>query len=338
MPRAHHVIVLKSLYRSAFVALVCAFLLVVPGASFAAFEAPVPMQPTAAAQFDEGGSITFSWTGTLQGDPVSINRSFFQVEIAAVDKVPAGQQSAWPRRVAWSITRAGQNETQLDIGVPVAGKYRWRVCAWGVADHVVSNRQEQLDGGCSPSLAFTANAVAAPDKEIGELPITSREKPSVTYITKRQPRTPVDPPLQPEQTPMVPAQPEGPVAAFQPLAKSLFGSGDSASSVSLGDSLTAAGGSNGLGSLGRGLGSNIPGLPIPFWVLALLALCVPVIVLWRRSILAMFEWEDGSIDGCGTMPELQNMQDDSTVKMSNELDDGAREPSPKIDHRDRTAA
>lgn len=116
--------------------------------------------------------------------------------------------------------------------------------------------------------------------------------------------------------------------------------------MSLGDSLSRSGGTGALGSVGRGLGATIPGLPIPFWVLALLAACVPMVIVWRRSILAMFDWEDGSIDGYGTMPpdtgnqpdELQIFQDDQSVKLPNELDDADHSTTaPSVSH-DRTAA
>jgi hypothetical protein len=81
------------------------------------------------------------------------------------------------------------------------------------------------------------------------------------------------------------------------------------------------------GAVVSGLGSNIPFVPIPFWTLALLLACIPILHVWRRSVLGMFDWDDGSIDGRGTFDnsqaDLELVPVASEVKNSSMTADGA---------------
>ncbi|MBC7644229.1 MAG: hypothetical protein H7123_03815 [Thermoleophilia bacterium] len=75
-----------------------------------------------------------------------------------------------------------------------------------------------------------------------------------------------------------------------------YGEKGTKSSVSLGsEGLNAGSNASGAGAFGfitSGLGATIPGLPIPFWSLAIFLLVAPMTHLWRRSLVGMFEWPE----------------------------------------------
>lgn len=252
-----------------------------PGAG-ATFDAPAATAPTTGAEAVEGGKTTFEWQGELQGDAAAIGQSFFRLEIAKSSAVPSGQQSAWTDLENFAQTTA----TSRQMGVPSAGSYKWRVCAWGVADSDASNEVVQLSGGCSAARSLVVVAATVQNRTIGELPIRR----TVTVVS--EPRVVVE-----DQT--SPVVPDVPVETEEPTQDSIdvqrVATNDEqrgSSSVGLAENgLTSEGGSNrgGLGgALVAGLSATFPGIPIPFWTLAVLLLCVPIARVWRNSVRSMF--------------------------------------------------
>ena len=69
----------------------------------------------------------------------------------------------------------------------------------------------------------------------------------------------------------------------------------------------------------RLLGATLPLVPIPFWTLALLLACFPIARAWRRDVLGMFHWADGSIDGSGGLDEA--IADFASVQDAREFKD-----------------
>ena len=118
----------------------------VPAWAAAATPPTLTTPATGAANFAEGDSMTFVWTGALQGDPDTLTRAFFRLEIVKSADMPAGEQSEWPTVENFVPTEPGANTTTASVGVPAAGAYRWRVCAWGVVDDVAANEIQQLPG------------------------------------------------------------------------------------------------------------------------------------------------------------------------------------------------
>jgi hypothetical protein len=298
-------------------ALVVASALVIPATAFAA-TAPVLENPAAgASSFKEGAAMKFEWRGTLQGDPDTLGRSFFRLEIIKSADMPSGAQAEWTNLENFFPTEPGKNATEVEIGVPNAGSYRWRVCAWGVVDDVVANEIVQLPGGCSASRAFTTSAAAETNQTPGELKVEERVQVAggvkTVYVDRPnpaapQPATPAPvTPAQPEPKVEAPAPEEPAPVTFTKLVDNAFGSGKSASSVGGLDGqgsspFTAekASSREGLsGHIMNGLSYSLPFVPIPFWTLALLLACLPIAKFWRGSVLQMFDWNDGTIDGSG---------------------------------------
>lgn len=296
-------------------ALIVASALVIPTTALAA-TAPVLESPAAgASSFKEGAAMKFEWRGTLQGDPDTLNRSFFRLEIIKASDMPSGAQAEWTNVDNFVPTEPGKNTTEIELGVPTAGTYRWRVCAWGVVDDIVANEIVQLPGGCSTSRAFETSAAAENNQTPGELKIeekvqvagqvntvyVDRPNPASPQPATPAPVTPADPVEKVTPEPAAPA----PVTLTK-LVDNAFGSGKDSSSVGGlgGDSspfaADKASSREGLsGHIMNGLSYSLPFVPIPFWTLALLLACVPIARYWRGSVLQMFDWNDGTIDGSG---------------------------------------
>ncbi|MCW2922931.1 MAG: hypothetical protein JWM98_335 [Thermoleophilia bacterium] len=299
-------------------AAVVAMLAITGSASAAAAPqvAPTPTAPAVGASgFVEGKSMDFAWQGDLQGDPDALGRSFFRVEIALASDVPAGVQSTWPTLETSRDTDLGEAAGTLTLGVPAAGTYRWRVCAWGVVDDVTANEVQQMPGGCSSSRTFTTTAAAAIKAPIGEMKMETKVAMPGRVVRVTQERAPEPVAPAPVVTPPDPVEP--PVAApvkeapaptlWQPL-KSHGTSGTEGSALGLdreGLTADAASQRDGIGgAISGGLTSTLPLVPIPFWALALLLACFPIARLWRRDVLAMFDWADGSINGSGGFDDV----------------------------------
>lgn len=292
----------------------CALLaaaLVMPGVAHAAVTAPTLTAPASnVSGLVEGGSVTFEWTGTLQGDESARDRAFFRVEVAAADKVPSGTQSEWTELESFLQTETGETVNSASLGVPSAGSYRWRVCAWGVADVADGETIEQLPGGCSSSRAFTTSAASSSSGTIGQ--ITMEEKTQVAgetktvYVERDEDPTDAAPETDTSETPartveeevFVPATFTKPRARATSSSGSGSGSGGAAapSSVELGDEglqLDAAASRSGIsGAVTGGLTATLPLVPIPFWTLALMFACLPLARAWRRNVLGMFDPPD----------------------------------------------
>lgn len=290
----------------------CVALLAVPALAAAA-TAPSLKSPAANADpATEGGSMKFEWTGELQGDPAAIDRSFFRIEVIAASDMPSGAQTAWPSDKLENFvqTEPGKAVSSASLGVPTAGDYRWRACVWGVVDAQVDNVIQQLPGGCSASRVITTVAANATVLVPGELKIENRTKVSGgtrTVIVER----PSDDATDQEPTVTQPSEPVEPVeqvlapTAFQEVGETSISSGKGSALGGLGGGIDQAADRKGLaGAVIGGLGATLPFVPIPFWTLALLIACLPILVAWRRSVLAMFDWSDGSIDGLGTMDDV----------------------------------
>lgn len=306
------------LHRIATFTIACAglaVLLVLPATGQAA-EPPSLTSPAANADpSTEGGSMTYTWKGERQGDATALDRSFFRVEMIPADKMPTGTQSAWPESDLENFvqTEPGQDIFTATMGVPVPGDYRWRVCVWGVVDVLDDNVIQQLPGGCSASRPFTSVAAQTKVKVIGSLPMKTKtrvEGRTTTVFVPRNDTTTTEQPTPQQPAPVVEPTPEAPLppATFQQLVGLSDALGKDGSSLALGDHELAADSSGDgrggvAGAIMGGLGSNLPFVPIPFWTLLLLLLMLPVLVFWRRDVLEMFEWSDGSIDGAGTMPD-----------------------------------
>ncbi len=288
-------------------------LLSVPAHAGAA-AAPVLKSPEASASAAvEGASMGFEWVGALQGDPTTLDRSFFRLEIIKSSDMPAGAQSEWPAaKVENSFqTTPGEAETTAAVGVPTAGEYRWRVCAWGV-DDVVANVIIQLPGGCSATRSFTTVTAATTNHSIGELKMeeTTNVAGETRVVEVKRPAQASPPPVNDESVvETAPPVEELPPAKFTNVPKTgTEGGGNSALGLGTGGfKADAAASREGLGgAIMGGLSSTLPLVPIPFWTLALLLACFPILRVWRRSVLGMFEWDDGSIDGRGTFVELHD--------------------------------
>lgn len=271
-------------------------------ATHVTWNAPTLDSPDGNAHLTEGDSVTLRWTGALQGDGLA--SSYFRIEIAAQGDVPAGQQSAWPQTVNYTITDAGVSATSIEMGVPAAGVYEWRVCAWGVHDASVENTVEQLgkdqaNGGCTQGRALTADeAVAPPQGTVGTENVQGEthtyQKPDT--VIKKITTTPL--PADPAQNTVIrlrPGKNQQPKVDTDALG-AVFGEGEG-SSVNLGSEGLFGGRDDGdlggaYGVLAKGLGATLPGVPIPFWSLLLLLVAVPFTMWWGRSTLGMFEWPD----------------------------------------------
>lgn len=337
---------------SVFMSTLVVVLLSVPAYAGAA-TAPTLQKPEATAPAaTEGASLEFGWAGSLQGDADALDRSFFRLEIINAASMPSGAQSEWPATTVENFlqTEPGQAVNSATLGVPAAGDYRWRVCAWGVLDDVTSNVITQLPGGCSAARAFTTVAAANANHAIGELKMNETTQVAgatrVVEVTRPAPPAPALPeePIEP-----APAEPL-PDATFTTVRPTKVEAGGSPA-LGLGTeglSADTASSREGVGgAIMGGLSSNLPLIPIPFWTLALLLACFPILRLWRRSVLGMFDWSDGSVDGRGTYADtngrLASVPVAQEVKVSSKTADGtatARAPAdnPLAPDRGRRAA
>lgn len=317
------------LHRSSPVAAVVALLaalLAVPATAGAATTAPTLRAPAAnAAPVTEGGSVEFEWSGTLQGDSDALDRSFFRLEIVRATAMPSGTQATWPSDVVENFvqTDPGATTTKVRLGVPSAGDYRWRVCAWGVTDDLLANEIQQLPGGCSGARAFTSVAATITRLPVGELKIEEKKQVAgeVRRVFVERPAEPAQPTTSapdPVVQPAPVADPAPVVREEEPLLPARFSEvARTKSQLGHGSSLGGVGGSGSddgarldadqvAGRRGitsrviSGLGANLPIVPIPFWTLLLPLACIPLLRVWRGELLAMFDWADGSIDGKGT--------------------------------------
>ncbi len=318
-------------YRTAsiFMSALFVVLLSVPAHAGAA-TAPTLQKPEASAPAaTEGASLEFEWNGTLQGDADALDRSFFRLEIIKATSMPSGAQSTWPTAAVENFlqTEPGQSQTSASLGVPAAGDYRWRVCAWGVVDDVASNVITQLPGGCSVARAFTTVAAATANHSIGELKINETTQVAgatrVVEVTRPAPPAPAVPeePIEPAPAKEPLPLPEATFTDVQPTNVEAGGS----SALGLGtEGLNAdsAASREGIGgAIMGGLSSNLPLIPIPFWTLALLLACFPILRLWRRSVLGMFDWNDGSVNGRGTYANTDG--DFASVPLAQEVKVGS---------------
>lgn len=260
--------------------------------------APTLQSPASGVNsFIVGASMTFQWQGVLQGDPDTLARSSFRLEIAKAGSVPAGTQADWTAIVNSSLTSTpGEQTNSIAMGVPEAGNYRWRVCALGVVDDTIDNTIQQLPDGCSTVRAFGSAAAASKDSSIGRLD----QKQTVRVDGETKVIEAVRPgdsePVEEEPLPALP-QPKAakqPVA-FQDVAPRGRAEGSALAITEPATDFTAD--REGLsGSVMSGLNATLPGVPIPFWTLAFLLACLPIASQWRRSVLGMFEWSDGRDD------------------------------------------
>src|SRR5687768_10601729 len=85
-----------------------------------AADAPALASPTNAASFTEGAKLAFEWSGALQGDPDTLTRSFFRVEVATTANVPADAQATWDKLANYAVTTPGDSATKAELGVPEA--------------------------------------------------------------------------------------------------------------------------------------------------------------------------------------------------------------------------
>ena len=314
------------------------FALVVPASAFAATP-PVLESPAAgASSFKEGGAMKFEWRGTLQGDPDTLSRSFFRLEIIKAADLPSGAQTEWTELENFVPTEPGKSMTELELGVPTAGSYRWRVCAWGVVDDVIANEIVQLPGGCSASRAFETSAAAENNQTPGELKVEERVqvpgRVNVVTVTKPDPNAKVTPdPVAPTPDPVAPVtspEPEEPLpVTFTKLVDTTLGTGTGSGKRSAIGGLDSGSGSSpfaadkassreGLsGHIMSGLSYSLPFVPIPFWTLALLLACLPIASYWRGSVVDMFDWSDGTIDGSGSLDDMDDNL--ATVPVATEL-------------------
>lgn len=275
--------------------------LVLPSTARAEISAPALQSPAAGASADEGKSVDFSWTGALQGDATS--RSFFRVEIASAKGVPADAQAEWSSLTNYRITSPGENINSMAMGMPEAGSYVWRVCAWGVVDASADASLQQLPGGCSESRTLTSTAVAssASGSESGggtsaltvEGETRRVQPPPIVKVVKRSGSVTTLPaqnrvvrlPQGESQKARIDSAKDEVVfgedgvgsATHLPADEDLTGSQQDASSGVF-------------GVLTRGLSATLPFVPIPYWSLALLLSAIPLAWLWRRTTLNMFEW------------------------------------------------
>lgn len=290
-------------------ACIVASMFVLPAAATAA--APTLQAPAVDATVTEGATVTYSWASDLQGSPDARDRAYFVVEVIAASKMPAGQQAPWPDADTARPTEPGQAVTSMQLGAPAAGAWRWRVCAWGVVDPLVANELTLVPDGCSAPRSLTSKAAASINREVAV--IDEQRKVEVrgeqTVVRRTRPAPAVQEPVvaepvvedRPVVAPAVKAPAPKPVLV-QPRADDTSGSDQSA--LGLGDDSgleRAADRELGGGrSIADGLTATLPGIPIPFWTLGFLLAALPIALLWRRSVLGMFEWSDGSIDGYGT--------------------------------------
>lgn len=316
-------------------------LFVVPSSAFAATPPVLEAPASGAATFKEGSGMKFEWRGALQGDADTLTRSFFRLEIIKASDMPSGAQSEWTNLENFVPTEPGEAVGELTIGVPTTGSYRWRVCAWGVVDDVVANEIVQLPGGCSVSRAFETSAVADSNQTPGELKIekqvTVPGRVETVTVTRPGPVQPAEPAPAPEPEVVAPTPeptPEPLPTTFSDIVeRTLEGSG---SALDLGNDAPlasdAASEREGLsGSVLNGLSGTLPIIPIPFWTIALLLACIPVARLWRRDVLGMFDWNDGTTDGSGSLDDeqgdLSSVQDTHGLKVPSTIAD-AEAPAP----------
>lgn len=320
--------------------LLCLLVLLVPcavPAIAAADTPPVITAPSAAANAVEGGTVEVHWKGDLQGDADAMSRSFFRVQIAPAAGLPAGQQADWDAVVELeNATQPGEVATTLSVGVPSPGAYKLRVCAWGVVDDVAQNSIQQMPSGCSLARDLTATAAKAQQHSIGEItkqnkvieraapvtvvreqeapassePVVSDPEPSVVETAP----DPVQPVAQPTRTVTSPK-------VMKPLLPAVFETGeteDPASSVThIGDTGLEVG--TGVAEQARSvftrvLSASLPGLPIPFWSLLVLFVCIPIARAWRTSVMSMFGWTGDVEPGKTPVGDLQIASHDNSFK------------------------
>lgn len=296
---------------------------------------PVLEAPAAnASSFKEGGAMKFQWRGTLQGDADTLSRSFFRLEIIKASDMPSGAQTEWTNVDNFTPTEPGKAVTELEIGVPNAGTYRWRVCAWGVVDDVIANEIVQLPGGCSASRAFETSAASENNQTPATLSIENKVqvpgRVETVVVNRPGPVQPAEPapPVAPQTNDPAPKvedpEPLLPTSFTKLLDGSALGGGATSAVGGLGGSegspfeAEQAASREGLGgAIMSGLTMSLPFLPIPFWTLALLLACLPIARTWRSNVLGMFDWADGTIDGSGGLDHLDD--DFATVPVATEF-------------------
>ncbi|MCW2956520.1 MAG: hypothetical protein JWO69_1389 [Thermoleophilia bacterium] len=322
----------------------CSALLACPAVAAAATPPTLQSPAGSGAEFKVGGSIAFEWSGELQGDPDALDRSNFRVEIAKASDVPSGSQSEWDATEDFRVTTSGVQETSATMGVPDAGTYKWRVCAWGVVDDLVANVVEQLPGGCSSARSFTTVVAAAAVTSIGQLDQkTTTVQPGTTKVIEVERQETTEPVAEepvvaaPEPEVLKPVTPAG----FQEVVTRSVPKAGSAVDLGRGDFSADSVADRERSSVGKaitgGLNATLPFIPIPFWTLVLLAVCFPLARAWRRDVMTMFDWSDGTIDGSGdAFIDLRNVQRNNPFKEVDKPSDGqTHQPAASVPDRER---
>jgi hypothetical protein len=276
--------------------------LLVTAAVASAATAPTLDSPAGGASFTEGGKIAFNWSGALQGDSTALDRSYFRVELVPSSRKPAAAQASWTTvsDYLYGITDYGENDTSLDLGVPSAGTWAWRVCAWGVVDDTQDNSIEQLSDGCSGARTMTTVAATKSQKAIGEVGVTNSTTvagpnnyvtKTTTTVEQAKPakNTVVTLPKTDDQTLRVDVSDLG--STYGENGKSSVNLGSDGFGDLAGETDDASGGA--FGVMSRFAGKLGEKLPIPWWSLALLVAAIPLARIWRSTTLNMFEFDNG---------------------------------------------
>jgi hypothetical protein len=237
-----------------------------------------------------GTSQKFRWSGTLQGDSSARNRSYFRLEL-----LKSGE-SSWAS-ADYTITEAGASINELTRAVPAAGSYRWRVCAYGVEDVSVSNAITEL--ACSSQFDMVSTAAPTSQIEANPTPVVVERTRVVKLPDRRETRTRSTGPSRaaaPTET-IVRRLPPEPVSFADTAERDSAGEAVKDAVKKATPNAGVASEERGVGAaISNGLNATLPGLPVPFWALALLTISVPATLLWRKSLMAMFEWDDDTED------------------------------------------
>lgn len=283
----------------------------------AAATAPTVTEPNAGAEASTGSALTVTWTGALQGDTGTTDRSTFRVELGSPSTVPSDVATVWEDASVYAITTPGEAATSLTLGVPeTPATYSLRVCAWGVDPLATDDIVSQLACTSPQALVVNAASTSSGTTETVTVDETRTVKAPDTVVTRPAPTTEDTTTETAPDKPAEVVEEAAPVQVTNQIKETVENITEPIADIAEVDTGPATDKELGISSVGTGLvsslGWKLPGIGIPFWTLLLLAVPIVFSLWFRKAAFGMFDLEgDVEDDDLDEIPD-DDLSDESS--------------------------